>query len=171
MDSIKNIMAKEEVKTEQKRFKADTRNLIDVTLLGICITLFGLVATIKPEMLSQNPFFVLQLVLAVPFFVCGLLARVKEAAYNDSYRWKRLNFISFTLAYGFFINAIGLLLSFITPIYVPMAFFAVNTLLTITRASIVVSYSPSKLKNRIFRETIHIALIVFLGILPAFRVY
>ena len=164
-------MVEKEGKEQQKRFKADTRNLIDVTLLGICITLFGLVATIKPEMLSDNPFFVLQLVLAVPFFVCGLLARVKEAAYNDSYKWKKLSFISFTLAYGFFINAIGLLLSFITPLYVPMTFFAVNTLLTLTRAGIVVSYAPSKLKSRILRELIHIALIVFLGVLPALKVY
>jgi len=164
-------MAEKESKQQQNRFKADTRNLIDVTLLGICITLFGLVATIKPEMLSNNPFFVLQLVLAVPFFVCGLLARVKEAAYNDSYRWSRLSFISFTLAYGFFINAIGLLLSFIAPIYVPIAFFGVNTILTLIRAGIVVSYTPSKLKSRILREATHIALIIFLGVLPALKVY
>lgn len=164
-------MAEKEKREEQKRFKTDTRNLIDVTLLGICITLFGLVATIKPEMLSQNPFFVLQLVLSVPFFVCGLLARVKEAAYSDSYKWRKLNFISFTLAYGFFINSIGLILSFITPIYVSMTFFGVNSLLTLTRASIVISYVPAKLKSRLFREFIHIALIVFLGVLPALRVY
>jgi hypothetical protein len=161
---------KEDIK-EIRRFKADTRNLIDVTLLGICITFFGLVATIKPEMLSENPFFSLQLVLAVPFFVCGLLARIKEAAYNDSYRWTRLSFISFTLAYGFFINSIGLILSFITPIYVSMVFFGANTLLTLTRASIVVSYSAYKFKSRFIREIIHIALIIFLGVLPAIKVY
>jgi hypothetical protein len=156
---------------EKSRFKVDTRNLIDVTLMGICVTFFGLVATIKPEMLSENPFFTLQLVLAVPFYVCGLLARIKEASHSDPYKWKKLNFISFTLAYGFFINSIGLILSFITPIYVAMAFFGVNTLLTLTRASIVVSYNPNKLKGRIFREFTHIALIVFLGVLPALKVY
>ena len=164
-------MVEKEDRGTRDRFKADTRNVIDVTLLGICITLFGLVATIKPEMLSENPFFVLQLVLAVPFFVCGLFARVKEAAYGDPSRWKKLSFISFTLAYGFFINSIGLLLSFITPIYVALTFFAVNTLLTLIRASIVVSYSPSKLVGRIVREVLHISLIVFLGVLPALKVY
>lgn len=164
------MVTKEEA-NERKRFKADTRNLIDVTLLGICITIFGLVATIKPEMLAQNKFFTLQLVLAIPFFVCGLLARVKEAAYNDSFRWTRLSFISFTLAYGFFINSIGLLLSFIAPIYATLAFFGANTLLTLVRAGIVVSYTPSKLKSRVFRELVHIALIIFLGVLPAIKVY
>ena len=155
----------------RRRFKTDTRNVIDVTLLGICITLFGLVATIRPDMISKNPFFTLQLVLAVPFFMCGLLARIKEAAYSDSRRWNKLSFISFTIAYGFFINSIGLLLSFIAVVYVAMAFFAVNTLLTLTRASIVISYDSSRLKSRIIRETIHIALIIFLGVLPALGVY
>jgi len=158
-------------KEEQKRFRADTRNLIDVTLLGICITLFGLVSTIKPDMVSQNPFFTLQLVLAVPFFVCGLLARIKEASYKDSHRWKKLSFISFTLAYGFFINSIGLLLSFIAPLYVPMVFFGVNTLLTLTRAGIVVSYNSSKWKGRALREFTHIVIILFLGVLPTLRIY
>jgi hypothetical protein len=156
---------------EQKRFKADTRNLIDVTLLAICITLFGLAATIKPELISENILFTLQLVLAVPFLVCGMLARIKEAAYVDSSRWTKLGFISFTLAYGFFVNSIGLLLSFITIIEVAMAFFIVNTLLTLTREIITISYSPEKLANRIYRVILHLVLIVLLGILPAIKVY
>lgn len=164
-------MVLKDKKDEQKRFKADTRNLIDVTLLGICITLFGLVATIKTEMLSQNVLFTLQLVLAVPFLICGMLARIKEATYSDSFRWRRLSFISFTLAYGFFINSIGLVLAFTTPVYIALIFFGVNTLLTLVRAGIVVSYSPGRLKSRIIREIAHIALIVFLGVLPALKVY
>ena len=159
------------IKDDRKRFKADTRNIIDITLLGICITLFGLVATIRPMIISQNSIFTLQLVLAVPFFMCGLLARIKEASYADCHRWRKLSLISFTIAYGFFINSIGLLLSFITVAYISMAFFAVNTLLTLLRASIVVSYNPQELKGRVFREFIHILLIVFLGVLPALGVY
>ncbi len=158
-------------KKERSRFKTDTRNLIDVTLLGICITLFGLVATIKPEIISSNPFFTLQLVLAVPFFMCGLLARIKEAVYSDSHRWTKLGFISFTIAYGFFINSIGLLLSFISAVYISLVFLGVNTALTLVRASIVVSYKPQNLKRRIFREIVHISLIVFLGVLPILGVY
>jgi hypothetical protein len=163
-------MARKEAE-EQKRFRSDTRNLIDVTLLGICITLFGLVVTIKPEILIKNLLFTLQLVLTVPFFVCGLLARIKESSYSDSFRWTKLVFISFTLAYGFFVNSIGLLLSFTTPIFASMFFFGINTFLTIVRAGIVVSYNPAKLKSRILREIIHIAIIVFLGILPALKIY
>ncbi len=161
----------EKGKKEENRFKADTRNLIDVTLLAIVITLFGLVATIKPEMVSENPLFTLQLVLAIPFFICGLFSRIKSAAYVDSSLWRVLGFVSFTLAYGFFINSVGLMLSFITAIYVSMAFFTVNTLLTLTRAGIVVYYDHSELPKRLFRELIHIALIIFLGVLPALKFY
>jgi len=156
---------------DRKRFKADTRNIIDVTLLGICITLFGLVATIRPLIISQNSIFTLQLVLAIPFFMCGLLARVKEASYCDAYRWRMLSFMSFTIAYGFFVNSIGLLLSFITATYVSLAFFGVNTLLTLIRAGIVVSYNPSTVRSRVLREIVHIALIILLGVLPALGLY
>ncbi len=156
---------------EIKRFKSDTRNLIDATLLGISITFFGLIATIKPELLSQNPLFTLQLVLIIPFVVTGLLSRIKEAAYERAKRWQWLTFASFTISYGFFINAVGLVLSFVTPLYISLIFFGVSMALTLLRASIVVSYVPSQLNSRVVREIIHVALIVFLGILPALRIY
>jgi hypothetical protein len=156
---------------EQRKFKADTRNVIDIALLSICITLFGLVSTLKPEMIATNPLFILQLVLAVPLFMCGLLVRIKEVAYSDSLRWTKLGAGTFLLAYGFFINSIGLLLAFTTATYISMVFFAVNTLLTLIRAGIVVSYNSSKLRSRIFREIVQFAIVLFLGILPALGIY
>ncbi len=156
----------EEEKKERKKFKTDARNLIDVTLLAICITLFGLVATIKPEIISNSPIFTLQLVLTIPFFMCCLLARIKEATYPSSGRWYKLGYINFTLAYGFFINSIALLLSFIAPTYVAFIFLAVNTILTLTRGIIEISYKPHETKIIIFREISHLLIIIFLGILP-----
>lgn len=158
-------------KIERKKFKTDTRNQIDVALVGICVTLFALVATIRPEILSRDIFFTLQLTLAIPLFMSGLLARIKETAHADSARWRKLSFISFTFAYGFFINSIALLLSSIVATYISIIFLAVNTLLTLTRASIVVSYRPEKLKSRILREAFHLALIIFLGLLPILGLY
>ncbi len=156
---------------DRKRFKTDTRNLIDTTLLAICITLFGLVASIKSQFLANNSFFTMQLVVAVPFFICGLLSRIKEASYADSSRWEKLSLISFTIAYGFFVNSVGILLSFVAPISASILFFAVNTGLSIVRACIVVSYRPSELNKRIIRELVHISMIVFLGVLPALNLY
>jgi len=161
----------EKLSEEKKRFKVDTRNLIDVTLMSIAITLFGLIATIKPELLSENIVFGLQLALTLPLFMCGLLSRIKEATYTNSKRWAKLSALSFTTGYGFFLNVVGLIIAFIAPIYMSLAFFGVNTLLTLVRAGIVISYDSSELKKRIIRETYQILLIVFLGILPALGVY
>ena len=161
----------EKLSEEKRRFKADTRNLIDVTLMSIAITLFGLIATIKPELLSENIFFGLQLALTLPLFMCGLLSRIKEATYIKSDKWYNLSTFSFTTAYGFFINVVGLILAFISPLYMALAFFAVNTLLTLVRAGIVISYDKTELKKRVIRETYQILLIIFLGVLPALRIY
>ncbi|MEI7718760.1 MAG: hypothetical protein WCI72_02745 [archaeon] len=161
----------EKLSEEKRRFKADTRNLIDVTLMSIAITLFGLIATIKPELLSENIVFGLQLALTLPLFMCGLLSRIKEATYVKSDKWYKLSTFSFTTAYGFFINVVGLILAFISPLYMALSFFGVNTLLTLVRAGIVVSYDKTELKKRIIRETYQILLIILLGVLPALRVY
>lgn len=156
---------------ERKQFKTDARNLIDVTLLGICITLFGLVATIRPTIISNSPVFTLQLVLSIPFFMCCLLARIKEATYHSPNRWYKLGYVSFTLAYGFFINSIGLLLSFIAPIYVALIFLAINTILTLTRGYIEISYKPHERKLITVREIFHLILIILLGVMPILHFY
>jgi hypothetical protein len=153
-------------KIERTKFKADTRNLIDVTLLSICITLFGLVATIKPEMLLRNPAFTLQLILAVPFFMCCLLARIKEATYIEAKLWYKLGYFCFTLAYGFFINSIALLLSIITPKYLALIFLAVNTGLTLARAFIEIHYKKHETRTILSREIVHMTIIIVLGVCP-----
>ena len=161
----------EKLSEEKRQFKVDTRNLVDVTLMGITITLFGLIITIKPELLTESPFLGIQLALIIPFFLCGLLSRIKEATYSNSKKWSKLTQISFVIGYGFFINILGLILAFVAPIHLAMSFFAADLLLTAIRAEIVISYNPEGFKDRIFREIVQLLIIVFLGILPALRVY
>jgi hypothetical protein len=161
----------EKLSEGKKRFKVDTRNLVDVTLMGIAIALFGLIITIKPELLTESIFLGIQLALIIPFFLCGLLSRIKEATYSDSHRWRELARISFIIGYGFFINILGLILAFVAPIYLSISFFAIDLLLTAVRAGVVISYNPEGFKERIAREITQLLIIVFMGILPALRVY
>jgi hypothetical protein len=161
----------EKISEEKKRFKVDTRNAVDITLMGIAITLLGLIITIKPELLIDNPFLGIQLAAVVPLFLCGLLSRIKEVSYSDSKMWSKLTRISFVIGYGFFINILGLILAFVAPIYLAMSFFAADLLLTAVRAWIVVSYNPQGFKKRLAREVAQLLIIIFLGILPALRVY
>ena len=161
----------ERLSEERRRFKVDTRNAVDITLMGIAITLLGLIITIKPELLIDNPFLGIQLATVVPLFLCGLLSRIKEVSYSNSRRWSKLTRISFVVGYGFFINILGLILAFVAPIYLAMSFFAADLLLTVVRAGIVVSYNPQGFKERLSREAVQLLIIIFLGILPALRVY
>lgn len=161
----------EKLSEGKKRFKVDTRNLIDVTLLGITITLFGLIVTFRQELLTESYFLGIQLALIIPFFLCGLLSRIKEVVYSNSKRWTKLTHLSFIIGYGFFINIVGLTLAFVAPIYLSMLFFASDLILTAARAGIVISYNPTEFKGRMFREIVQLLIIVFMGILPALRVY
>jgi hypothetical protein len=161
----------ERLSEEKRRFKVDTRNAVDITLMGIAITLLGLIITIKPELLIDNPFLGVQLATVVPLFLCGLLSRIKEVSYSNSKRWTTLAHISFYVAYGFFINILGLILAFVAPIYLAMSFFAIDLILTVIRAGIVISYNPNEFKSRIVREVSQLLIIIFLGILPALRIY
>jgi hypothetical protein len=153
---------------ERRRFKADARNLIDVTLLLVVITLFGLVATIKPELMSKSPVFTLQLVLSMPFFMCCLLARIKEATYPEAKLWYKLGYVSFTLAYGLFVNSMALLLSFIAPTYIALVFLVVNTLLTLVRGGIEIYYKKDETRIIVIREICHVGIIVLFGVIPIF---
>jgi len=156
---------------EVSKFKSETRNKIDIALLAICFTAFSFLASNSPEILSNNIFLTFQLVFAIPLFMNNLFCRIKQAYKDSKQKWDEVGFISFTLAFGFFINFVGLLLALFVPINLVLIFFFLNIALAIMRSSIQVYYEPSKLKSKIFREALHIAIIVFLGILPALKVY
>ena len=157
-------------KAEINNLKAHNKNLVDVTLLGICITVFTLVSTIKP-VLFQEKFFAIQLALTVPFFMSALISRIKQAYKKDYLKWGMLALISFTIAFGFLINVIGLLLSIFAPIYVAMAFFAANILLDLVRTGLSISLEKDRAKRDLTKSIVHLLMIVLLGILPALRVY
>jgi|GEM_PF-2927345 len=156
---------------EINKIKVGTRNLIDVTLLSICMTAFVLVATLNPAILAKNYLFTLQLVLAIPLFVCTLLARIKAAYKSDYKPWDNLGFISFTLAYGFFINVVGILLSLFTALSIVLVFFSVNIILDLIRTGIQIHQYQTRSSRPIFRIILHLLIIILLGILPACKIY
>ncbi len=156
---------------EVVKFKAETRNLIDISLLATCFTAFAFLASSSPEILSNNLFLTFQLVFAIPLFMNNLFCRIKQVYKNPKQKWNEVGSVSFTLAFGFFINFIGLLLALFVPISVILMFFFLNIFLTIIRFSVQVYYEPSKLKKGIFREILHLLMVIFLGILPALKVY
>jgi hypothetical protein len=110
-------------------------------------------------------------VFAIPLFINNLFCRIKQAYKDPRQKWDEIGFLSFTLAIGFFINSVGLLLTLFVSIKIVMLFFFLNIFLSLLRSSVQVYYEHSKLKSKVFREILHIALIIFLGILPALKAY
>jgi hypothetical protein len=155
---------------EVKSIKLDTRNLIDATLLGISITLFALVATLKPEVLGDAIFSV-QLSLAIPLFMSALLTRSRTPFEKGKNIWDNVAFISHAFAYGFLINIVGLLLSLFVLKWIVILFFFVNIISGLTRSSIRVYLNPEKTRKRVFKELLHISIFIFLGLLPALKIY
>jgi len=156
---------------EVKKFKAETRNKIDIALLAICFTAFTFLASNSPQILSENIFISIQLVFAIPLFVNNLFCRIKQVYKDPKEKWEEIGFLSFTLAYGFFINVVGLLMALFVPIGVVLLFFALSMLLTVMRTYIQAYYEPAKIKRGFYREILYLVLVIFLGILPALGVY
>jgi hypothetical protein len=153
------------------KFKAETRNKIDIALLAICFTAFSFLASNSPEILSKNIFLTFQLIFAIPLFMNNLFCRIKQVYKDPGQKWDEIGFFSFTIAFGFFINFVGLLLSLFVPINIVLMFFLLNIILSTMRSSVQAFYEPQKLKGKMFREILHLVLIVFLGVLPALKIY
>jgi hypothetical protein len=164
----KEILELEEFELNKR--KSDSRVMANLTLLGISITLFGLIITINPKLLD-SALLAYQLVLSIPFFTSSTFARSKMAYTRNARKWDLFGFITFILAYGFLINSIGLLLANFASNQVVVTFFVINIILAISYSSIQVWYDKSKLKGRIFQDLTFTILIILLGILPALRVY
>lgn len=152
----------------EEKFKLETENWIDVTIISVSITLFALIAGLKPIILSSNIAFALQLVLTLPLFMCCIFIRSKVLFSKAKRRWGTLQDICFTLGYGFFINSVGILLSYFVPINIVMVFFLANILLSLIRQYLkIIEGDRKKTFVRMAREISYILIMVLLGILPA----
>ena len=156
---------------EINKFKASARNKIDMTLLAACFAAFTFLASNSPEILRENFFLTFQLVFAIPLFMNNLFSRIKQAYKDTQYKWNGWGLISFTLAFGFFINFLGLLLALFVSLKLVLIFFSLNIFLALVRFSIHISYEPKRFRDKFIREIFHIALVIFLGVLPAIKVY
>ena len=147
--------------------KADFRVLINVTLLGICFTIFTFIVAIRPQLLTQNVFLTLQLACSIPFMTSSALARSKQGYTIRENKWDTFGYVTFILGYTFLINVVGLLLSYLISFNVGLIYFCVNAGLAVTYSAVDVSYDRHRLKGRAIKVVIFILLLVILGVLPA----
>ena len=146
---------------------------VNSTMLTMCIIMFTFIAasTLGRTILTENYFFTLQLVLAIPLIFLTISSNIH--AVHMGRQWHKISFVSLTLAYGFLMNVIGLLLSFFTPAKIFLVFFGVYILTIFAKSTIKLSYekNPDARRERIFKDIFYILVSVFGGILPALQVY
>lgn len=151
--------------------KENNRIKINVTILGICFTLFTFLIAFNPDLLKQNIFLTLQLVCAIPLIMTSLLARTKASYTLGRRRWNHLGFITYLLAYAFLINVVGIFLISFVSLVAGIVFFIVNILAAIVYSLTEVSYDQSRLRERMIKDLVFILILVLLGILPAMGIY
>ena len=116
-----------------EQFKADTRNVVDITILSIDITIFALIASLKSELLTNNVFLAAQLVLSMPLIMSTIFCRIKIPISKQAKSFDKLAAFSFTIGYGFFINVIGIILSYYVSFLLVLLYFATNAILSFIR--------------------------------------
>lgn len=153
------------------QIKEDNRIRINVTLLGICFTLFTFLIAFNPPILKENIFLTLQLVCSIPLFMTSLLARTKASYTLGKSRWTNFGFITYIFAYAFLINVVGIFLISFISLLAGITFFGFNIVLALIYSALEISYDKSRLKERFFKDFIFILILVILGILPAIGFY
>lgn len=163
------IMAQSKDRKGFAQIKTSTRTQLNTALLGISFTVFALIVGLRPNLL-QDTAISLQLVMAIPFIISSMLARLRLTDSPTERRWDLFAFGGFILAYSFLINSMGILLASLVSITAAMAFFAVNILSALVYSAIEVSYNRKDLLERIVKDGIFIAIVVLLGIIPSLHV-
>jgi hypothetical protein len=147
--------------------KAKERIHINMTLLLVAFTVFTFVATIKPEILTQNKVLAVQLTLSIPFLITSSFARTKEIKPKLYKLWNKMGFINFIIGYSFLINTIGIMLAVLVSVWVSIIFFITNILMSIIYSYIEIKYGGDSLSSKLLKDGSFILILILLGILPS----
>jgi hypothetical protein len=133
-------------------------------LLGLTITLFILILTVKAELLDYTPL-AWQLILAIPLLFASLIVNTKIISQETFEKYRIFNLLVTSISTAFIANALGLLISKYISHIIGLAYF-------ILFIGIYGYFFVKDLKQRkIYNETIIILIIILLGLLPALTVF
>lgn len=163
-------MPKKEIADNHIHEQVSSRLMINTRLLGVAITIFVLIVTLKSEILTDNKIITYELVLAIPFLLTSSLARSKLGYSSRPEKWNFLGWITYIIGYALLLNVIGIIVALYLDLNLAILFFVISWILSIVYSTIEVSYKKEKLKERIFKDSFFILLQLFLGLLPALRI-
>ncbi len=141
---------------------------MNTALLGVAFTIFTFIASTNPQLLKNNNLLAMQLTLAIPLLLCSLFAKQKLIDNQKRIKeWNDYGFVTFILAYGFLINSIGILLSLVVNYKITLIFFLLNIINPITYSYMKIMDDRKIIKERIYKDSLFIIIIILLGILPS----
>lgn len=135
-------------------------------LLGMAITLFILILTVKSELLEFKAIS-WQLSLAIPLLLASLITNSKITSFHSFSQHRYFNMIVTSAATGLLINTIGLLITKYVDHWIGFSYF-------ILFLAIYAYFFIKDLKfgkDKVWNESIVLFLIVLLGIIPALTVF
>jgi hypothetical protein len=128
-------------------------------LLGMTITLFILILTVKAELLEYTPI-AWQLSLAIPLLIASLVVNTKIICQETFDKYKKFNLLVTSVSIALVANTIGLLISRYISHVIGISYFVLFI-------ALYTYFLIKDLKSRkIYNETIIILLIFLLGLLP-----
>jgi predicted neutral ceramidase superfamily lipid hydrolase len=165
-------MTKEErslaARTANVERRSNMEVAIDSRLLGVAITIFILILTIKIELLSYT-IMTAQLILSMPFLMAAMISNSKIVNQRTLKSYHIINRITSAVAIAFLFNTLGLMVAKYISFVIGIIFFVIFIILLIFLMFI--DLDKSTVTNKMMTEILMIFLMVFLGLLPALGYY
>lgn len=145
--------------------RINARLMINSMLAGAVVSMFFLIASIQPKILTDNPILATQMVLAVPFLVSACMANSYLEHAKNKKLWYNFGWFTFISGYAFTLNAIGIIISLVTSIKIGLIFYSFSFLLPLAYSFMLVVFEKKSLIERIVKDFIFLGLQLVLGVL------
>ena len=156
------------IKTESFERRSSMEVTIGSRLLGVAITIFILIVTIKIELLAYT-IMTAQLILALPFLMAAMISNSKIVNQKTLSSYRILNRITSAIASGFLFNTLGLMVAKYISFWIGILFFVIFIFLLISL--IFIDLDKTTIENKLMSEVLMIILMIGLGLLPALGFY
>ena len=160
-------MLSSDKKDDEQRLKRSPLYVsVDARFLGITITVFILVLTVKSELLSSW-LIATQLILAIPLWIAALASQSKIVDSQSLKKYYTFTKFSSSIGLAFIYNVIGLLTVRYVFVSTGLIFFSLFLIYQIYSMAHHIRIGK---KDRTFRDVLLMLILIFGGILPALKI-
>ena len=145
--------------------KSSTRVRINSFMMGSLFFILTLIWTLSPGKFSV--FIISQIVLAIPMLFVSSLAYSKIGYWKEVRLWDLLGWFTNNVGSIFILNAVGLMTAQIHK-FTAICYFILLIILMAIYSVINVIYKPKTLKEKIFKFTFFVFVLIVGGIIPLF---